>query len=55
MKETGALDSHGTNSASSVLEFFARNVQSAVGQRPAARNIVLIVAAAALCFGVAVY
>jgi PQQ-dependent dehydrogenase (methanol/ethanol family) len=55
MKETGALDSHRTNSANSILEFLARNVRSAVGQRPAARSIVLIVAAAALCFGVALY
>src|SRR6267143_2995608 len=55
MKETGALDSHRTNSATTILEFLARNVRSAVGQRPAARIIVLIVAAAALCFGVALY
>src|SRR6267142_2989112 len=55
MKETGPLDSHRTNSASSILEFLARNVRSAVGQRPAARSIVLIVAVAALCFGVALY
>src|SRR3982074_3448447 len=55
MKETGALDSHRTNSATTILEFLARNVRSAVGQRPAARSIVLIAAAAALCFGVALY
>ena len=55
MKETGPLDSHRTNSASSILEFLARSARSAVGQRPAARSIVLIVAAAALCFGVALY
>ena len=55
MKETGALGSHRTNSASSILEFLGRNVRSAVGPRPAARSIVLIVAAAALCFGVALY
>jgi len=55
MKETGALDSHRTNSASSILEFLARNVQSAIGQRPAARNIALIAAVAALCFGIALY
>src|SRR6267378_381806 len=55
MKETGALDSYRTNSANSILEFLARSVRSAVGQRPAARSIVLIGAAAALCFGVALY
>jgi quinohemoprotein ethanol dehydrogenase len=55
MKETRPLDSNGTNSANTILEFLARNVWSAVGQRPAARSIVLIVAAAALCFGVALY
>ncbi len=55
MKETGALDSHRTNSANSLLEFLGRSVRSAVGQRPAARSIVLIVAVAALCFGVALY
>src|SRR6267154_196724 len=55
MKETGALDSHRTNSASSILAFLARNVQSAIGQRPAARNIALIAAVAALCFGIALY
>src|SRR6266436_354769 len=55
MKETGALDLHRTNSARTFLEFIARNVWSAVGQRPAVRSFVLIVAAAALCFGVALY
>src|SRR5437660_742817 len=55
MKETGPLDSHRTNSAKTILEFLARNVRCAVGQRPAARNIVLIVAAAALCCGLALY
>ncbi len=55
MKETGPLDSHRANSATTIFEFLARNVRSAVGQRPAARSIVLIVAAAALCFGVALY
>jgi quinohemoprotein ethanol dehydrogenase len=52
MKETGPLDLHRTTFASTVLEFLARNMRSAVGQRPAARNIILIVAAAALGFGV---
>src|SRR5260370_41977459 len=55
MKETGPLDLHRTKSASTILEFVVRNVRSAVGQRPAPRNIVLIVAAAALCLGVALY
>jgi len=55
MKETGALDSHRTNSASSILESLVRNVRSAVGQRPAVRNLILIVAAVALCFGIALY
>src|SRR5258708_14770222 len=55
MKETGALDSHRTNSASGILESLARNVRSAVGQRPAVRNFILIVAAVALCSGVALY
>src|SRR5216684_4445998 len=57
MKETGALDLRRTKSAYTILGFLARNVRSAVGlgRRPAARNIVLIVAAAALCFGVALY
>src|SRR5258708_34368548 len=53
MKETGSRDLHETNSASSILEFLARNMRSAVGQRPAARNIILIAAAATLVFGVA--
>src|SRR5229473_2107960 len=55
MKETGALDLHRTNSARTFLEFIARSVRSAMEQRPAARNIVLIVAAAILGFGVALY
>src|SRR5437879_13651242 len=55
MKETGPLDSHRTNSAKTILEFLAPNLRCAVGQRPAARSIVLIVAAAVLCFGVALY
>jgi quinohemoprotein ethanol dehydrogenase len=55
MKETGALESHRTNSAATILEFLARNVRAAVGQRLAARSIVLIVAAAALCLGFAIY
>src|SRR6266852_1282030 len=55
MKETGPLELHRTNSANTILKFLARNVRSAVGQRPAARSLVLIVAAAALCFGVALY
>src|SRR6266403_616841 len=55
MKETGSRDLHRTNSASSILEFLARNMRSAVGQRPAARNIILIAAAATLFFGVALY
>jgi quinohemoprotein ethanol dehydrogenase len=55
MKETGARDLHRTNSVSTILESLARNVRFAAGQRPAARNIVLIVAAAALCFGVVLY
>ena len=55
MKETGALDLHRTKSANTILELLSRNVRSAVGQGPAPRNIVLIVAAAALCLGVALY
>src|SRR6202035_6094857 len=55
MKETGALDSNRTNSANSILEFLARSMRSALGQRPAPRGIVLIVAATALCFGAALY
>jgi len=55
MKETGPLDSHRTKFPSTILEFLARNVRFAVEQRPAARNIVLIVAMAALCLGVALY
>jgi len=55
MKETGPLDSHRTKFPSTIREFLARNVRSAVGQWPAARNIVLIVVVAALCFGVALY
>src|SRR5207253_7664473 len=54
MKETGALDLHRTNSAS-ILEFLARNVRSAMGRWPAARSIALIVAAATISFGVALY
>ncbi len=55
MKETGSRDLHRTNSVSSILEFLARNMRSAVGHRPRARNIILIVAAAAVSFGVALY
>ncbi len=55
MKAIGARDLHRTNSVSTILESLARNVRFAVGHRPAARNIVLIVAATALCFGVALY
>src|SRR5260370_31269565 len=55
MKETGPLDLHRTNSASAILEFLARNMRSAVNQRPATRNIILIVAVPALAFGVAFY
>ncbi len=55
MKETGSRDLHRTNSASSILEFLVRNMRSAVGQRPAARNIILIAAAATLVFGLALY
>src|SRR5438105_15875986 len=55
MKETESFDSLRTNSASTILEFLARKVRSAVGQGPAARNIALIVGTAALCFGVVLY
>src|SRR5437588_12341880 len=55
MKETESLDSLRSNSASTILEFLARKVRSAVGQGPAARNIALIVGTAALCFGVVLY
>ncbi len=55
MKETGSRDLHRTNPVSSILEFLARNMRSAVGHRPRARNIILIVAAAAVSFGVALY
>src|SRR2546425_49268 len=55
MKETGPLNLDTTKSVSSILELLARNVRSAAGQRPAPRNVVLIVAAAALCLGVALY
>src|SRR6266851_5167417 len=55
MKETGALGLNRTNSCTTILESLVRNVRSAVGQRPAAHNIILIAAVAALCFGVALY
>src|SRR2546426_2318493 len=55
MKETESLDSLRTNSANTIFEFLVRKVRSAVGQGPAARNIALIVPAAALCLGVALY
>src|SRR6267154_1545464 len=55
MEETGALDLLRTKSANTILELLSRNVRSAEGQRPAPRNIVLIVAAAAVCLGVALY
>ena len=55
MKETGALGLNRTNSGTTILESLVRNVRSAAGQRPAPRNIILIVAVAALCFGVALY
>src|SRR5260370_28380558 len=55
MKETGALGLNRTNPGTTILESLVRNVRSAVGQRPAARNIILIVAVAALCFGLTLY
>ncbi len=55
MKETGSPDSHETNSGNTILEFLAQSMRSAVGQRPAARNIILIVAAVTLVFAAALY
>src|SRR5260370_19329614 len=55
MKETGPLGLHRTKAASTILELLARNVRYAAGKRPPWRKIVLIVAAAALCLGVALY
>src|SRR6266436_2519033 len=55
MKETGSPDSHETNSGNAILEFLAQSMRSAVGQRPAARNIILIVAAVTLVFAAALY
>ena len=55
MKETGSPDSHETNSGNTILEFLAQSMRSVVGQRPAARNIILIVAAVTLVFAAALY
>src|SRR5882762_7169092 len=55
MKETGSPDSHETNSGNTILEFLAQSMRSAVGQGPAARNIILIVAAVTLVFAAALY
>jgi glucose dehydrogenase len=55
MKEIRALGLHRTNSVSTILKSLARNVRLTARQRPAARNIALIVAATALCFSVALY
>jgi glucose dehydrogenase len=55
MKETGPRDLHETNSARTILRSLARNMRSAAVQRLAARNIILIVAAAALVFAVALH
>ena len=54
MKETRALDLP-TIFANSIFEFLARNVRPALPQRRGARSFGLIVAAASLCFGVALY
>src|SRR5258708_22186986 len=55
MKEIRALGLHRTNSVSTILKSLARNVRLTARQRPAARNIALIVAAITLCFSVALY
>src|SRR3984893_2006838 len=55
MKGTGDLNLHRTNSASTILKSLARNMRPTLGQRAAARNIISIVAAAALSFGVVLY
>src|SRR5258708_16908960 len=55
MKETGSPDSHETNAGNTIREFLAQSRRSAAGQRPAARNIILIVAAVTLVFAAALY
>ena len=55
MKEPGALGKHLTNSTGATIGSANRKARSLMGQRGAARKLVLLLTAAALCFGVALY
>jgi glucose dehydrogenase len=55
MKEPGALCKRLTDSAGATLGFPNKKVRSVTGQRGAARKLVLLLTAAALCLGVALY
>ena len=55
MKEPGALDEHLTESGSAIREFSNKKAQSVMGQLGATRKLVLLLTAAVLCLGVALY
>jgi quinohemoprotein ethanol dehydrogenase len=55
MKEPRALDEHMTGSAGATLGFPNRKLRSLMGRLGAARKLVLLLTAAALCFGTALY
>ncbi len=55
MKERGALCKRLTDAAGAARGFSNRKVRSVMGQRGAARKLVLLLTAAVLCFGVALY
>jgi len=55
MKEPGALCKRLTDSAGATLGFPKEKVRSATGQRGVARKLVLLLTAAALCFGAVLY
>jgi hypothetical protein len=55
MKEPGALCKRSTDSAGATLGFPKEKVRSVTKQRGAAHKLVLLLTAAALCFGVVLY
>jgi quinohemoprotein ethanol dehydrogenase len=55
MKEPRPLDDHVTGSAGATLGFPNRKLRSLMGRLGAARKLVLLLTAAALCFGTALY
>jgi quinohemoprotein ethanol dehydrogenase len=55
MQEPRALDEHMTGSPGAMLGFLKRKARSLLGQLGAARKLALLLTAAALCFGAALY